>query len=162
MWQISLTIYGKARRRRTSRMLTSPRPKAPITPLLLYLLYHIFTRLSRNRKLFLFERKSYKKKQKSLQDLSALSAPIKTEITRLSLHVIFARASQKFGGTERRGNDSQIFYGLRTRYRREQLCLWVRTILQRVENLHIVKICFPKPTPSRRFATSGGRLKLFY
>ena len=70
--------------------------------------------------LFLFERKRGKKHQKSLQDLPALSVQIKTERARLSPPVIFARTSQKFGGTARRGNASQARYNLQTRLRRDK------------------------------------------
>jgi hypothetical protein len=71
--------------------------------------------------LFLFERKSCKKRQKSLQDLSALSVQVKAQSARLSPLVMFARPLQTFGGTARRKDCLQIFHGLQTRYRRELL-----------------------------------------
>jgi hypothetical protein len=69
--------------------------------------------------LFLFERKSYKKNQKSLQDLSAISSQAEIWNHAPLPLVMFAHISQTFGGTTRRSGASQTFCALQTRYRRE-------------------------------------------
>jgi hypothetical protein len=58
------------------------------------------------------------KRSKNLADLSLCQCSEKLERARLSPRVMFARALQTFGGTARRKNASQAFYGLQMRYRR--------------------------------------------
>jgi len=74
--------------------------------------------------LFFVQKKSAAKEVKKPSRLYRLyQCRYKAERARLSSLVIFARTSQKFGGTTRRGNASQIRYALQTRYRREELLL---------------------------------------
>ena len=74
--------------------------------------------------LFFIRKKSAAKEAEKRAVLSLCQRDCNSESARLSPLVIFARTSQKFGGTTRRGNASQTFYGLRTRYRRVHIAVY--------------------------------------